>query len=114
MKARDRIAQRYRQGLGNAVEMQHVPTGSQNAWGLFTIMVDNRAEVMKKLQDAGVPSSIYYFKSLHQHKAFAPYAPKGGLPVCEKLAERVLSLPMHPYVTDAQIDKVVAAVKASV
>jgi dTDP-4-amino-4,6-dideoxygalactose transaminase len=114
MKARDRIAQRYRQGLGNAVEMQHVPTGSQNAWGLFTIMVDNRADVMKKLQDAGVPTSIYYFKSLHQHKAFAAYAPKGGLPVCEKLAERVLSLPMHPYVTDAQIDKVVAAVKASV
>jgi dTDP-4-amino-4,6-dideoxygalactose transaminase len=114
MKARDRIAHRYRQGLGNAVEMQHVPTGSQNAWGLFTIMVDNRADVMKKLQDAGVPSSIYYFKSLHQHKAFTAYAPKGGLPVCEKLAERVLSLPMHPYVTDAQIDKVVAAVKASV
>jgi dTDP-4-amino-4,6-dideoxygalactose transaminase len=114
MKARDRIAQRYRQGLGNAVEMQHVPTGSQNAWGLFTIMVDNRADVMKKLQDAGVPTSIYYFKALHQHKAFAAYAPTGGLPVCEKLAERVLSLPMHPYVTDAQIDKVVAAVKASV
>lgn len=114
MKARERIAQRYRQGLGNVVEMQHVPAGSQNAWGLFTIMVDNRAEVMKKLQEAGVPSSIYYFKSLHQHKAFAAYAPKGGLPVCEKLAERVLSLPMHPYLSDAQIDKVVATVKAAV
>lgn len=114
MKSRERIAQRYRQGLGNAVEMQHVPAGSQNAWGLFTIMVDNRADLMKKLQDAGVPTSIYYFKALHQHKAFAAYAPKGGLPVCEKLSERVLSLPMHPYVTDAQIDKVVAAVKASV
>lgn len=114
MKARERIAQRYRQGLGNAVEMQHVPAGSQNAWGLFTIMVDNRADIMKKLQEAGVPSSIYYFKSLHQHKAFAAYAPKGGLPVCEKLAERVLSLPMHPYLSDAQIDKVVAAVKAAV
>ena len=114
MKTRDRIAQRYRQGLGNAVEMQHVPSGSQNAWGLFTIMVDKRAEIMKKLQDAGVPTSIYYFKSLHQHKAFAAYAPKGGLPVCEKLAERVLSLPMHPYLTDAQVDKVIAAVKAAV
>ena len=63
---------------------------------------------------AGVPSSIYYYKSLHQHKAFAVYAPKGGLPVCEKLAERVMSLPMHPYLTDAQIDKVVAAVKSAV
>ncbi|MEQ1752555.1 MAG: DegT/DnrJ/EryC1/StrS family aminotransferase [Micropepsaceae bacterium] len=114
MKARERVAQRYRQGLGNSVEMQHVPAGSQNAWGLFTIMVNNRADIMKKLQEAGVPTSIYYYKSLHQHKAFAAYAPKGGLPVCEKLAERVMSLPMHPYLTDAQIDKVVAAVKSAV
>lgn len=114
MKARARIAERYRKGLGNTVEMQNVPAGSESAWGLFTIMVDNRDAVQKKLQDAGVPSSIYYFKALHQHKAFAAYAPKGGLPVCEQLATRVLSLPMHPYLTDAQIDRVVAAVKAAV
>lgn len=114
MKARERIAQRYRQEIGNAVEMQHLPQGSKNAWGLFTVMVDNRDAVMKSLQEAGVPSSIYYFKALHQHKAFAAYAPKGGLPVCEKLAQRVLSLPMHPYLTDGQIDRVVKAVKAAV
>jgi dTDP-4-amino-4,6-dideoxygalactose transaminase len=114
MKARERIAQRYRQEIGNAVEMQHVPQGSKSAWGLFTVMVDNRDAVMKSLQEAGVPSSIYYFKALHQHKAFAAYAPKGGLPVCEKLAQRVLSLPMHPYLTDGQIDRVVKAVKAAV
>jgi dTDP-4-amino-4,6-dideoxygalactose transaminase len=114
MKARARIADRYRRALGNAVEMQNIPAGNQSAWGLFTIMVDNRDAVQKKLQDAGVPSSVYYFKALHQHKAFAAYAPKGGLPVCEKLTSRVLSLPMHPYLTDTQIDRVVAAVKAAV
>lgn len=114
MKARARIADRYRKGLGNAVEMQAQPAGSENAWGLFTIMVDNRDAVMKKLQEAGVPSSIYYYKALHQHKAFAAYAPKGGLPNCEKLAARVLSLPMHPYLTDAEVDRVIASVKAAV
>lgn len=113
MKARDRIAQRYRAGLGNAVKMQAVPAGSQNAWGLFTIMVENRADMMKRLQDRGIPTSIYYFKALHQHRAFAAHAPRGGLPVCEKLADTVLSLPMHPYVTDAQVDRVVAEVKAA-
>jgi dTDP-4-amino-4,6-dideoxygalactose transaminase len=113
MKARERIAQRYRKALGNAVEMQAVPAGSQSAWGLFTIMVDDRDAVQKKLTEAGVPSSIYYFKALHQHRAFAKYAPKGGLPACERLAERVLSLPMHPYLTDDQIDRVVAAVKSA-
>jgi UDP-2-acetamido-2-deoxy-ribo-hexuluronate aminotransferase len=114
MKARDRIAQRYRQGLGHSVKMQRVPDGYQNAWGLFTIMVDNRADIMKRLQDKGIPTSIYYFKALHQHRAFAAHAPKGGLPVCEKLADTVLSLPMHPYLTDGQVDRVVAEVKAVV
>jgi len=112
MKARDHIAQRYRQGLGNSVKMQRVPEGYQNAWGLFTIMVSNRAEIMKRLQDKGVPTSIYYFKALHQHRAFAAHAPKGGLPVCEKLADTVLSLPMHPYLSDGQVDRIVAEVKA--
>lgn len=114
MKARDRIAQRYRQGLGNSVKMQRVPEGYQNAWGLFTVMVENRADIMKRLQDKGIPTSIYYFKALHQHRAFAAHAPKGGLPVCEKLADTVLSLPMHPYLTDGQVDRIVAEVKAVV
>jgi dTDP-4-amino-4,6-dideoxygalactose transaminase len=114
MKARDRIAQRYRNGLGNSVKMQRVPEGYQNAWGLFTIMVENRADIMKRLQEKGIPTSIYYFKALHQHKAFAAHAPKGGLPVSEKLADTVLSLPMHPYLTDGQVDRIVAEVKAVV
>lgn len=114
MKARDRIAQRYRNGLGNGVKMQRVPEGYQNAWGLFTIMVENRADIMKRLQEKGIPTSIYYFKALHQHKAFAAHAPKGGLPVSEKLADTVLSLPMHPYLTDGQVDRIVAEVKAVV
>jgi dTDP-4-amino-4,6-dideoxygalactose transaminase len=114
MKARRRIAKRYREGLGNAVELQHVPLASESAWGLFTCQVDERETVQKRLSDAGVPTSVYYFKGLHEHRAFVRFAPKGGLPVCERLAQRVLSLPMHPYLSDAQLDRVIAAVKAAV
>ena len=114
MKSRHRIAKRYREGLGNAVELQHVPAGTESAWGLFTVQVDNRDAIQKKLADQGVPTSIYYFKGLHEHRAFARFAPKGGLPVCERLAGRVLSLPMHPYLTDGQLDRVINAVKAAV
>jgi dTDP-4-amino-4,6-dideoxygalactose transaminase len=77
-------------------------------------MVDHRDSVQKKLTDVGVPSSIYYFKALHQHRAFMSHAPKGGLASAERLAERVLSLPMHPYLTDEQIDRVAAAVKSAI
>ena len=114
MKARHHIAKRYREGLGNAVELQQVPLGTDSAWGLFTVQVDNREAIQKRLADAGVPSAIYYFKGLHEHRAFARFAPKGGLPVCERLAQRVLSLPMHPYLSDGQLDRVINAVKAAV
>ncbi len=114
MKARHRIAKHYREGLGNSVETQHVPNGTESAWGLFTVQVDNREAVQKRLADAGVPTSIYYFKGLHEHRAFARFAPKGGLPACERLATRVLSLPMHPYLNDSQLDRVIGAVKAAV
>jgi len=51
---------------------------------------------------------------LHEHRAFARFAPKGGLPACERLAKRVLSLPMHPYLNERQLDRVIGAVKAAV
>jgi len=113
MKARHRIAKRYREGLGNAVELQHVGMGTESAWGLFTVQVDNREAVQKRLADAGVPTSIYYFKGLHQHRAFARFSPKGGLPVCERLANRVMSLPMHPYLTPEEQERVVGALLAA-
>ena len=114
MKARHRIAKRYCEGLGNTVELQHVMLGTESAWGLFTVQVDDREAMQKRLAEAGVPTSIYYFKGLHEHRAFARFAPKGGLPVCERLATRVLSLPMHPYLNDRQLDRVIGAVKAAV
>ena len=50
----------------------------------------------------GVPTAIYYPQILPQMGAFAPYAARGGYPQSERLSGRVLSLPMHPYLTDAQ------------
>ena len=57
-RLRQALAQRYRAGLGNAVEMQHVPAGSQNAWGLFTIMVNNREAVMNTLIERGLRAQL--------------------------------------------------------
>ena len=49
-----------------------------------------------------MPSAVYYSQPLHQMMAFAPYAALGGYPQSERLSGRVLSLPMHPYLTDDQ------------
>ena len=66
-------------------------------------------------KDDGVPTAIYYPQSLNTMKAFEPLNPAGGMPVAERLASRVLSLPLHPYMTDAQAnyvcDRFLAAVE---
>ena len=87
---------------------------ADSAWGLFTVYVDAREKTMAALKEKGVPTSIYYPIPLHKHRAFAPHAPQGGLPVCERMAERVMSLPFHPYMTDEQVERVAAALKAAI
>ena len=66
------------------------------------------------LKAAGVPTAIYYAKPLHRQTAYRDYPVAGnGLPVSERLADEVLSLPMHPYLEEAVQDRIVAAVEAA-
>ncbi|MBL9011837.1 MAG: DegT/DnrJ/EryC1/StrS family aminotransferase [Alphaproteobacteria bacterium] len=99
-------AARYRARLGGKVMMQEGRSEDRHAFGLFTIMVDERDRVMAALKEQGIPSAVYYAKSLHRHAAFAAYAPAEPLANCDWLADHALSLPFHPYLTDAQIDGV--------
>ena len=62
-----------------------------------------------------MPTAIYYPKPLHRQTAYPGFAStEGGLPVAERLAEEVVSLPMHPYLTEEVQDRVVAAVKKAI
>ena len=64
--------------------------------------IDRRDEVQAAMKADGVPTAVYYPQTLPQMKAFAAYAEAGGYPQSERLSGRVLSLPMHPYLSDAQ------------
>lgn len=111
-RARRRAAALYREQLAGVVEMPRTQAGAVSAWGLFTVYVAGRERVMAALKERGVPTSIYYSMPLHRHRAFAAHAPAQGLPVAEWLADHVMSLPMHPYLTEAQIAHVCASLKA--
>lgn len=108
---RQRVADRYRAGFGNAVKVPHVISGAQSTWAQYTIEVERRDDFRAHLAEQGVPTAIYYPIPLHLHKPYASYpvAP-GGLPVTEAAAHRVISLPMHPDMSDADVDQVIAAV----
>jgi dTDP-4-amino-4,6-dideoxygalactose transaminase len=111
MEARQRVAARYNAGLAPFVNVPETPHGSRSAWAQYAIESADRDGLKAHLQANGIPSVIYYVKPLHQQVAYSgfPVAP-GGLPVSESLPERILCLPMHPYLTDEDIERIIGAV----
>jgi len=67
------------------------------------------------LKAQGVPTAIYYGKSMHQQTAYKQYpVADGGLPACENLSQDVISLPMHAYLTEADQERIIAAVRGAI
>ncbi len=113
--ARQRVAERYNEALADVAQTPVVEAGSTSVWAQYTIRLANRDHVAARLKDSGVPTAIYYPIPLHRQVAYQrfPTAPT-GLPVSEKLAGEVLSLPMHPYLSEMDQSMVIDAVKSAV
>ena len=113
--ARDRVAGRYHEGLADSVIVPELADGNSSVWAQYTIRLPagRRDEAAKRLQREGVPTAIYYPKPLHRQEAFrgACLVAGNGLPVTERLAAEVLSLPMHAYLDEPTQDRVIAAVR---
>jgi UDP-2-acetamido-2-deoxy-ribo-hexuluronate aminotransferase len=103
---RTELATFYNSRLAGKFDAQDFGADRESGWGYYTVAIDDRDGVQARLKADGVPSAIYYSQPLHTMKAFDTFAPAGGLPVAERLADRVLSLPLHPYLSDAQAEYV--------
>ena len=117
LQARERIARRYDQRLGNAVTIPARVPDSTSAWAIYAILLPDtaaRERMQAGLKAAGVPSAIYYPRPLHHQPAYRAAHDGTVLPVSEDLATRIVALPLHPDLTDADVDRVCAAVLASV
>ena len=102
LERRKAIAAIYDSRLANHIEPQAFAEGAESGYGLYTIAIDRRDEVQARLKDDGVPTAIYYGQPLDQMKAFARFATDGVAKESARLSGRVLSLPMHTYMTDDQ------------
>jgi dTDP-4-amino-4,6-dideoxygalactose transaminase len=113
--ARNRVADRYAEGLGDIVTTPKVIEGGVSVWAQYTIEVEDRDGLSAHLREHGVPSAVYYPIPIHKQGVYSGYptAP-GGLPVTDAKAGRVISLPMHAYLTPDDQDQVIAAVRAFV
>jgi UDP-2-acetamido-2-deoxy-ribo-hexuluronate aminotransferase len=125
LAARRRLAAFYAERLGNAVAVPREaagPPGAESAWGIYTILLPDaeaRARVQAAMAAEGVPSAVYYPRPLHHQPAYAAHharamgaGPPPGLPASEGLCDRVLSLPLHPYLDESQAERVCRAVLA--
>ena len=115
IEARERVAQRYTALLDGAVETPTVPNSTRSAWAQYTIMTDRRDALQQALEAKGVPTAVYYPNPLHRQSAYGRgLIPAAGLPVTDRAASRILSLPMHPYLEDAVQSRIVQAIRAIV
>ncbi|XIA64044.1 DegT/DnrJ/EryC1/StrS family aminotransferase [Bradyrhizobium sp. TZ2] len=114
--ARDAVAKRYNEGLGNVVIVPRVEQNCTSVWAQYTIRLPDggRDAMASTLTAQGIPTAIYYPKSLHQQTAYRDYpVAAGGLPVSERLSGEVISLPMHGYIDEPTQDRIIKAVRAA-
>lgn len=84
---------------------------SKHIFHQYTLRLNNRDGLQKFLKERNVPSMIYYPIPLHLQPAFKGFAEEGSLPIAEKLAKEVISLPMHPDLTDEEINFITNSIK---
>jgi dTDP-4-amino-4,6-dideoxygalactose transaminase len=113
--ARNKVAERYAQGLGNVVTVPRLAKGHTSVWAQYTIRLPqgtDRDAFAAALKAQGVPTAIYYPKSMHQQTAYKDYpVAEGGLPISERLSADVISLPMHAYLDEVSQNRVIQAVR---
>lgn len=111
IRARQKVADTYTR-LFNEISISTTPfieSHNQCAWAQYTIQVENRAEVQAKLQAQGIPTAVHYPIPLNKQPAVADRTVV--LPVGDAIAERVMSLPMHPYLEQEEQVEIIQSLK---
>jgi UDP-2-acetamido-2-deoxy-ribo-hexuluronate aminotransferase len=115
--ARNRAAERYARGLGNLVTVPRLAAGCTSIWAQYTIRLPlgtDRDGFAAALKAQGIPTMVYYAKSMHQQTAYKDFpVADGGLPASEKLSDDVISLPIYAYLDEPTQDRIIKAVRGA-
>ena len=109
LAARERVAGIYDRRLGNLLDIPSRVPDSTCAWAIYAVLLADEAQrghVQSVLKQHGVPSAVYYPRPLHAQPAYAGHHDGALLPVSEDLATRILALPIHPDLSDADVERV--------
>jgi len=104
LELRNEVASKYSAVLSECFTTPHVPDGYLSSWAQYTLINKDRDAIMLALKNAGVPSVVYYSKCMHQQTAFCHL--NQSAPLAEVLSASAFSLPMHPYLSSADLEQV--------
>ena len=112
LAARDHLASVYDEELKEAVVIPKRIPGRKSAWAQYTIKTDRRSDIQAALNEADIPSAVYYPKPMHLQVPYLPYGGgEGSLPVSESICHQVMSLPMHPYLPDNDARRIAETIR---
>ncbi len=111
---RNQVASKYTKLLApcSTLHAPCVPEGYKSAWAQYSVLSDRKEQIQSALKEKGIPTAVYYPKPLHLQTAFQYLEYReGDFPISEDSSRRIFSLPMHPYLRDEQIDRIVSVIK---
>ena len=117
IEMRQQVAHRYTKLLNSNSDIQVpvVPQDYKSAWAQYSLLAHDeqqRTAIQSRLKEAGIPTAIYYPKPLHLQSAFSSLGyKKGDFPVSEDCAQRIFSLPMHPYLSEEDQERIVEVIE---
>ncbi|MFO1496848.1 MAG: DegT/DnrJ/EryC1/StrS family aminotransferase [Verrucomicrobiota bacterium] len=112
VEERGRIGSRYTQLLSSYCRTPAIAPGNTHVYAQYTIRVKDRATVIERLATKGIPTAVYYPKCLHEQPVFQELNYQlGSFPVAEEASREVLSIPMHPFLSESEQAQIVAALK---
>jgi UDP-2-acetamido-2-deoxy-ribo-hexuluronate aminotransferase len=113
--ARQRVAEAYSKALSDVVKTPIIREYNTSVWAQYTIAHEKRDDIRAHLKDKGIPTAVHYPKPLHWQKTYGSLGvPGAGLRRSMHASQTVVSLPMHPFLSDEDIDQVATAVKEAV
>jgi UDP-2-acetamido-2-deoxy-ribo-hexuluronate aminotransferase len=115
VKLRAEIGGKYTEALKDVVTTLYIADNNTCVYAQYTVQVDNREEVQAQLKEAGVPTAVHYPIPLNLQPVFAHLnQPEGSFPIAERIAKRVMSLPMSAWLSEESQNIVIDAIKTIV
>jgi len=112
IEARNRVANRYAAALGDLFELPTIARDNTSVWAQYCLRSEDRTAIMGKLKEQGIPSAIYYGKTLPDQTALAEIGRLDGYETASQISQEIFSIPMHPYLSEADQERIINALRA--